>query len=270
MARDVQRSELEVLLHNFFYWILLIDFCFFKASKSAAIDTPVLPPSVSLTQPSIHTPPSFMPQMQPISASPALSTVTINISSSSSGPVITASASATPAVSSAASSLQAPLPAPLPVPAPAHGLPAEDPRTLKWNQISNKIVQDKLARHQWEWLGGNWVPHYTYQTVYTIMDVWTEWAEGLNGYISVRELTEIWGVKWRRNIAYLKTENTRRRKIVDLINTLSGKQGWNLNMTQKFLSEQYDSKYTARTFSEYMKKEENKAAVMELAATYFA
>ena len=140
-----------------------------------------------------------------------------------------------------------------------------------WNRLIAKFGIDKLNRHEWEWREGkNWVPHYTYQPVLSITDVWKEWTEGLNGYLSVRQLNEEWGAKWRRNAPPVKVENTRRKRIVDLMNSLGTKQGWNPSLVQKFLTEHYGKAYTAHTFSDYLSKAENKKAVMEAAKKVFS
>lgn len=188
--------------------------------------------------------------------------MTINLSNLPSGPVLTASTSAAPPPPRA-SSVSAP-------PASTANQHFEDPQTCKWQELVQKFGSEKLDQHQWEWIKSKWVPHYTYQPVHAISDVWYEWVGTPGGGLSVRELTETWGARWRRNNSVLKTENTRRKKIVDLVNTLSSKQGWNVSLALRFLSERYETTYTARSFSDYLGKAENQEAVLAAAKNFIS
>lgn len=73
--------------------------------------------------------------------------------------------------------------------------------------------------------GGCWVPAYEFQEVKTVLDVWAEYADGLRGKISVRELEENYGATWRRNIGSTKSEWTRRKKVVDAVKQAANRVG---------------------------------------------
>jgi hypothetical protein len=118
----------------------------------------------------------------------------------------------------------------------------------------NETFGTRMSSHEWDWEDGDYLPRYEYQPVSRIMDVWTEWASGLNGYISVRDLTERWGPKWRRNVARRKTESARRKVIVDLICELSKKPNWDLPLALRFLQQKYEPTFKARAFSEFLTK----------------
>jgi hypothetical protein len=123
----------------------------------------------------------------------------------------------------------------------------------------------------WSWEGEKWLPRYTYQTVQKISDIWEEWSYGLNGYLSTRELEEGWGAKWRRNNSGLKTENGRRKKVVQLITDLSQKQGWNTQLALRFLQDRYEGSFkTPRKFCEYLQAKSNAGYhdVLHAADTY--
>jgi hypothetical protein len=103
--------------------------------------------------------------------------------------------------------------------------------------------------------------------VTTISDIWIEWAEGVDGFLPVRDLTERWGARWRRNDAGQRTEASRHRKVVDLVNELSLKHLWNVNLALRFLQDRYEPRYKARSFCDYLTKE-NRDVVLRAAVGY--
>jgi hypothetical protein len=86
--------------------------------------------------------------------------------------------------------------------------------------------------------------------------------------MSVEELTTTWGAKWRRNNAGLKNENTRRMRVVNLILELSKKPRWNINLVNRFITDNYARQLRARAFSDYLKTAGNRAAVIAAAANF--
>jgi len=127
-----------------------------------------------------------------------------------------------------------------------------------------------VSLHEWDWEDRDYLPHYEYQSVSCITDVWTEWASGLNGYIPVQDLTERWGPKWRRNLAWRKTESVCRKVIVDIITELSKKANWGLPLALRFLQQQYEPTFKARAFSEFLTKNDRVGfqAVLQAAQSY--
>ncbi|KAK6987922.1 hypothetical protein R3P38DRAFT_3227051 [Favolaschia claudopus] len=125
---------------------------------------------------------------------------------------------------------------------------------------------DRFRKHSPEWVDGNWLPRYKYSSADGIWDYWVEWKEGVDGFISVEELTTVWGAKWRRNIAGLKNENTRRMRVVNLILELSRKPRWDVSLVQRFITERYARQYRARAFTDYLKN--NRDAVIAAASNY--
>ncbi|KAJ7712581.1 hypothetical protein B0H16DRAFT_1743980 [Mycena metata] len=114
----------------------------------------------------------------------------------------------------------------------------------------------------------DWVPQYKDATnAKAIWDYWVEWREGMNGFIAVEELTTIWEAKWRRNIGGLKSENTRRMKVVNLILEPDKTPNWNINLVRRFITEKYASYFAARAFVEFLKPV-NRAAVIAAANNY--
>ena len=104
----------------------------------------------------------------------------------------------------------------------------------------------------WEWNAttGELIPTYQYQTASTIKLVWTEWADGLDGRLSVRFLMERWGTGWRRSCGRLKIEYLRQQKIIAVVDELIKRpRRWDVKLALKFLSESY-SHMTARQFSD--------------------
>ncbi|GBE87699.1 hypothetical protein SCP_1103760 [Sparassis crispa] len=131
-----------------------------------------------------------------------------------------------------------------------------DPQVVKRVALVQLYGQEVFGRHEpWIWMHGELVPHYRYQPVVTISDVWTEWIVGLNGHISVHELTEKWENRWCHNNTGLKTEGGRQKKIVDLINGLMKKPRWSVNLALLFLKEKYKPRYKVRSFADYLMKD---------------
>jgi Transcriptional activator of glycolytic enzymes len=92
---------------------------------------------------------------------------------------------------------------------------------VRWNCLLTKYSEAHVHKHSWEWVQGNFIPFYVYQLVSRLTDYWTEWMEGISGFISMRELTEVWREKWRRNNGGQQTECGRLKKVIDLLTALS-------------------------------------------------
>lgn len=118
-------------------------------------------------------------------------------------------------------------------------------------QLESKYSSDRLAKHQFDWIrsssesqGDEWRPIYFYwkpvekNASPTVEEIWTEYVYGMNGHLSVRELNAGWNARWRSSGA-ARTETSRRKKIVTLIETLSAKSNWNDNLALRFLKAQY-------------------------------
>jgi len=90
-----------------------------------------------------------------------------------------------------------------------------------------------------------------------LFPVWTEWSEGLEGHLSVRELNEGWGAKWKRNVAGQKTEAAWRKKVVELVEKLVAKHLWDTALALRFLCDRYaPPKFaTSHAFCDYLQKQ---------------
>ena len=124
-----------------------------------------------------------------------------------------------------------------------------------------------LPHSPWLWKTGELIPHYQYQPVITVADVWTEWTQGLNGYLPVSELTSRWETRWRRNNAGMKTEGGRRKKIITLIDDLSRQPGWSAKLALDFLRDKYGPGPHARAFADRLTKNRG---VINASALYMA
>lgn len=145
------------------------------------------------------------------------------------------------------------------------GQPMTSSQLLKWNELLVRFGDTRISNHQWEWKHGEFLPFYIYQPVDQFMDYWIEWTEGLGGCLSTRELTEMWGAKWRRNNGGQRTECGRRKKVTDLISVLSARPNWDVNLTLRFLSGKYH--LTPRKFSDWLTPA-NVLSVHAAAASY--
>lgn len=132
-----------------------------------------------------------------------------------------------------------------------------DARQQQWTSLVDRFGVERLLKHGWEWVSGNYLPLYTFQPVTRITEVWDEYVAGLNGFLAVRDLDERWQARWRRNISTLRTENCRRKKITALVETLARKPNWSVNLALRFLREKYETHpdlKKPRTFCEYLQK----------------
>src|SRR6202167_2427201 len=94
-----------------------------------------------------------------------------------------------------------------------------------------------------------------------------EWTDSMGGFLPMRELTEVWGAKWRRNNGGQRTECGRRKRVIDLIVALSARPNWDIKLTLRFLKDKYEELYSPRKFCDWLKSE-NVQAVLVAAATY--
>ncbi len=136
-----------------------------------------------------------------------------------------------------------------------------------WNSLIAKYGEAQVHKHTWDWVRGDFLPVYVYQSVDRLTDYWTEWAEGIGGYLPTRELTDIWGARWRRNNGGQRMECGRRKKVIDLVSALSTRPNWNVRLALRFLEEKYEVLHSPRQFSDWLTSE-NIKAVLIAAVTY--
>ncbi|KAJ6482254.1 hypothetical protein DFH09DRAFT_1292237 [Mycena vulgaris] len=158
---------------------------------------------------------------------------------------------------------------------PAHvsTLDADVPNT-KWEVLCRKFPPSQLAAHKWTWTSGNWIPVYEFPYIADITSVWMEWVDGVDGCIPVEMLTKTWpsrgGQNWMRNLGKLKTESSRRMKIVKLVQDLAMRPRWSVDTALRFLAEKYEPRYKVRAFAKYLTDDKgaNISAVFIAADTF--
>lgn len=69
------------------------------------------------------------------------------------------------------------------------------------------------------------MPHYHFQQLTCICDIWTEWSTGLNGCLPVQHLNKGWGAKWQLGNCAQGTEICHHLCVVQLIEKLMAKPG---------------------------------------------
>jgi hypothetical protein len=142
-----------------------------------------------------------------------------------------------------------------------------DPRASAWAILAAHHGDARLRNHAWEWINGSmWLPVYRFQHVAKITDIWEEHSVGLKGFLSVRELTMTWGAKWRKNDGGQKTEAGRRKKVVDLVESLAKKPRWDTALALRFIRDRYEGRMTPRGFCDHLSK--NLDAILREAASY--
>lgn len=162
-----------------------------------------------------------------------------------------------------------------------------DQQLIGIRELIKKFGSNKISKHQFEWVSSykttipdGWLPIYKYNTnVKTIRDIWTEFADGVDGQFSVRQLEDNWGARWRRNVHGQKTEATRRNVITNIITSLAQKPRWTVQLALEYLDYQYPIQpngpvhlRSPRSFITYLQNREDGARrreeVMENAAKY--
>jgi hypothetical protein len=245
------------MLHNFVY-------------HSALPPPPTVPSPAALPPPglSIQPPaPAATNLPSPLSLPPSLSAITINLSDLLNNPTVSATSSSAPTV------LPAPVDQPsmsLTPPSPPPAISSDDGRRLaQWKALTDRFDEVRMRKHEWLY-EADYVPLYCFQQVTQICDIWTEWSTGLNGFLPVRNLNEGWGARWRQGNRGQGTENCRCACVVELIEKLIAKPGWNLALAQRFLCERYEGKFTPRKFCDYIQKH-NGAGLQEvlMAASHY-
>jgi hypothetical protein len=141
--------------------------------------------------------------------------------------------------------------------------------------LSDKYGVERISKHQFEWaryatgpVKEEWLPFYTYRKGISIREIWEEWADGLDGHLSVRQLTEGWGARWRRNVQGQKTEASRRKHITELITKLSQKPNWTTALALRFLEDEYPIpgpgfRASATTFSKQLQNKASGAILLQ-------
>jgi Transcriptional activator of glycolytic enzymes len=178
---------------------------------------------------------------QPASINNTINTILASLTGAS-GPLVP-EASTLASTSTAARSAH-----PVVLPHHAHG------QHEVWATLVARFGDAKLRRHTPEWVEHlhTWLPFYQFQPVFKITDIWKEYDEGLNGYISVRDLNTVWGAKWKRNKGTQKTEAGRRSKVVDLMERLTKKHRWDTARALRFLCKEYEGRMGCRAFCDYL------------------
>jgi len=139
---------------------------------------------------------------------------------------------------------------------------------------------DRIQKHQYEWmkyrsrkLSDEWLPIYTLPSVgsLSLSEIWEEWTSGLNGCLSVRDLEENWAARWRRDVSGQKTEMSRRRLVIQkIIEPLSKKINWNIQLSLRYLHDRYpipssSPSYlrTTRSFIDYLQNKTTGPSAVE-------
>lgn len=108
--------------------------------------------------------------------------------------------------------------------------------------------------------------------LFTHQGLWNEWSNGIDGFLSIRQLNERWQARWRHNISRLKTETSQGKHLVDLIQKLANKPNWNIALAIHFLNDKYSIPgpgYWASTTS-FAKQLQNKTTGPELLKKKFS
>ncbi|KAJ7750712.1 hypothetical protein DFH07DRAFT_1034092 [Mycena maculata] len=123
---------------------------------------------------------------------------------------------------------------------PALGLVGFTPAQLAaWKGLALVYTDARMKRHGWDWLPKTCAEDNRY------LDRMGNRTRGAT--LSVRELNERWNAKWKRDQQTIKSEFSRRKKVIDLIEKLRSKPNWNLELALRFIREVYETDTTFRT-----------------------
>lgn len=86
----------------------------------------------------------------------------------------------------------------------------------------------------------------------------------------VRNLNKAWGARWQHGDWGQSTESSHWMQVIELINKLLAKPGWNLALAQCFLLERYEEKMTTWKFRNYIQKDGGAGSnqIMKAALSY--
>ena len=147
----------------------------------------------------------------------------------------------------------------------------EQERDLQLNVIQALVCKyaEKVRHHQFTWTKygstnrpDEWLPIYLFWQGASLIEIWEEWSEGLDGCLSVRQLEEGWAARWWRDVSGQKTEMSRRHLVVQkVIEPLAAKTNWNIQLALHYLTTQYPIPSntppylrTTRNFVDYLQK----------------
>ena len=116
------------------------------------------------------------------------------------------------------------------------------------SKLEGLFPTERLKQHNFEWNMklDEWLPLYDFWKPSpgvppTVDQIWEEYTKGMGSpkSFSILELTANWGGRWKRNIQKIKTESSKRKKIVDLVQALSMQPSWDSTKALAFLQEKY-------------------------------
>ncbi|KJA13263.1 hypothetical protein HYPSUDRAFT_59993 [Hypholoma sublateritium FD-334 SS-4] len=133
---------------------------------------------------------------------------------------------------------------------------------------------ERLMNHQFDWdeKTSTWLPKFSFwkpkSNVLTVDNIWREDRFGIDGLFSIQELNAQWDARWKRNNHSIKQEAYWRKKVVNIIDTLSRKPNWNGTIAFRFLHDVYKTQMkTGRTFSDYLTRATT-AQIIEASGSY--
>ena len=145
--------------------------------------------------------------------------------------------------------------------------------------LEEKFTAERLRNHRFMWITrksvdgvvNEWLPQFEKfwkpkgNRSVTIEEIWKEYQFGMDGHLSISQLNLGWNARWKRDIQGIKTEYSRRMKIVNLIQGLTDPKAKLLRHADAalhFLIQTYpiptsatSHLKTTRTFIEWLQKE---------------
>ncbi|KAF5310463.1 hypothetical protein D9611_012258 [Ephemerocybe angulata] len=145
--------------------------------------------------------------------------------------------------------------------------------------LEEKFSFEQLKYQSFDWVptdvSHSWLPRFEWWkpnggSLPTLADVWKEYSEGIGHRFSILQLNEQWGARWKRDVRSIKSEFTRRMKIVRLIEGLMKQNEWSCDYALEFLSSEYpiaagpgspSHLRSSRSFSDWLKDSTSNAVL---------
>jgi len=153
------------------------------------------------------------------------------------------------------------------------------------SELEAQFPVERLKMHTFEWNSkqNEWLPIFEEfwkpggGSPTSIAQIWEEYTTGMGNprSFSIEELTNHWGGRWKRNVQKIKTESSKRKRVVELIQTLSAQTNWTASTALKFLDERYPIPSSSPPFLKnpsafiaYLQKKPSLQEIMLSASSY--
>ncbi|KAJ3495160.1 hypothetical protein NMY22_g19973 [Coprinellus aureogranulatus] len=147
--------------------------------------------------------------------------------------------------------------------------PVEKLKHAEFEWVCKKKEWMFLPKFEW------WAP--AKDVAPSIPDIWREWTIGIGHRFSIQELVQEWQALWKRDKNAIKSQWTRRYKLITLIEDLiKQNKGWSPDDAMEFLNTDYplspenkDPHFrSSRSFADWMKGDKERDGVLNASISF--